>query len=419
MSKYVAYVSSYTSTTKENFGIRIYDVDLKSGYLTEKKQISITNSSYVSISHDRRFLYSITDFGVEAYKILPSGDLKLINQGTINGMRASYLSTDYDNRFLFTGGYHDGKITVLRLREDGGVGEITDEVFHKGLGTIADLDSRPHVSCVKTTRDNKFLLAADLGTDNTFVYRLNRDTGKLTQVDIIHSDQKSGPRHIKTSKDGKFIYIVHARGTYIDVYRYIDNGDQAPDFEKIQSISTLNDYHASGSGASALNLSDDFKYLVSSNAGDNSACMYSIDQKTGLLTKLFCLPVSGDYPKDVALFPDNKHLISLNHESNTMTFFSVDPDAGLIVMNHKELHIDQPNCIIFYEIKDAKTKAKEKIEKNAKNAGEKIEKRAALAGEKIEEKAKTTSDKINKKAQTASKKIVEKANKAVNKLDKK
>ena len=352
MSKYVAYVSSYTNATRENYGIRIYDVDLKEGYLREKKQINITNSSYVTISHDRRFLYSITDFGVEAFRILPEGDLEQIGQGTINGMRASYLSTDYENRYLFTGGYHDGKITVLRLDKDGKLGEITDEIFHKGLGTIADLDSRPHVSCVKMTRDNKYLLAADLGTDNTFVYRLNHDTGKLTQVDIIHSDQKSGPRHIKTSRDGKYIYIVHARGTYIDVYEDQNQDADVPDFEKIQSVSTINEYHANGSGASALNLSDDFKYLVSSNAGDNSACMFSIDQKTGKLNKLFCLPVSGDYPKDVALFPDNKHMVSLNHESNTMTFFSVDVKKGLIVMNHKEIRVDQPNCIIFYEIRE-------------------------------------------------------------------
>ena len=352
MSKYVAYVSSYTSASGENYGIRIYDVDLKNGYLKEKNQISITNSSYVSISHNRKFLYSITDFGVEAYKIQPNGDLKVLGQGNINGMRASYLSTDYDDKFLFTGGYHDGKITVLRLNNDGSIGEITDEVFHKGLGTIADLDSRPHVSCVKMTRDNKYLLAADLGTDNTTVYKLDHNTGKLSQADIIHSDQKSGPRHIKTSADGRFIYIVHARGTYIDVYDYHDTENNGPDFEKIQSISTLNDYHASGSGASALNLSDDFKYLVSSNAGDNSACMYSVDKKTGMLTKLFCLPVSGDYPKDVALFPDNKHMVSLNHESNTMTFFSVDAKNGLIVMNNREIKIDQPNCIIFYEIKE-------------------------------------------------------------------
>ncbi|MBQ0028337.1 MAG: beta-propeller fold lactonase family protein, partial [Lachnospiraceae bacterium] len=137
----------------------------------------------------------------------------------------------------------------------------------------------------------------------------------------------------------------------IDVYSYADNNG-IPQFEKIQTVSTLNDYHATSSAASALKISKDYKFLVSSNAGDNSAVMYKINQKTGMLDKLFCLPVSGDYPKDVALFPDNKHLVSLNHESNTMTFFSVDSKQGLIVMNQKEIKVDEPNCIIFHKIED-------------------------------------------------------------------
>ena len=91
-------------------------------------------------------------------------------------------------------------------------------------------------------------------------------------------------------------------------------------------------------------------YLLSSNAGDNSVIIYRIDHKTGLLSKILCLPISGDYPKDVALFPDNRHLVSLNHESNTMTFFTVDLDKGLIVMNGKEMKVDQPNCIIFHKL---------------------------------------------------------------------
>ena len=97
-----------------------------------------------------------------------------------------------------------------------------------------------------------------------------------------------------------------------------------PDFERIQQVPTLNDYHATDSASSALNISDDFNYLVSSSAGNNSVVIFRIDQETGLLTKILCLPISGDYPKDCALFPDNRHLVSLNHESNTMTFFSVD-----------------------------------------------------------------------------------------------
>ena len=78
--------------------------------------------------------------------------------------------------------------------------------------------------------------------------------------------------------------------------------------------------------------------------------IYSIDQKSGLLTKILCLPISGSYPKDAQLFPDNKHLVSLNHENNTMTFFAVDMKAGTIVMNAKEIPIMQPNCIIFYKL---------------------------------------------------------------------
>ena len=71
--KYVAYVSTYTVGREETYGIKIYDVDMKNGRMTEKNQVKITNSSYITISHNGKYLYSITDFGVEAYKILPGG----------------------------------------------------------------------------------------------------------------------------------------------------------------------------------------------------------------------------------------------------------------------------------------------------------------------------------------------------------
>ena len=62
--KYVAYVSTYTMGDKH--GIKIYDVDMEKGRFQEKDQVEITNSSYVTISKNKKFLYSITDFGVEA-----------------------------------------------------------------------------------------------------------------------------------------------------------------------------------------------------------------------------------------------------------------------------------------------------------------------------------------------------------------
>ena len=305
-AKYVAYVSSYTRGKGQKYGIRVYDVDMENGYLHEKNQIEISNSSYVTISHNRKFLYSITDFGIEAYKIIKGGDLEQINLASINGMRGSYLSTDYEDEFLFVSGYHDGKITVLRINEDGSVGEICDELFLKGLGSIAERNFRPHVQCVKMTRDNH-------------------------------------------SKDGHFRYVVHELKNISDVDFYHEV-DGAPDFEKIQTVSTLNNYHATGSAASALNFSSDFKYLISSNAGDNSVVIFRIDPDNGYLYKILCLPISGEYPKDAALFPDDRHLVSLNHESNTMTFFNVDMDKGLLIMHGKEIKVDKPNCIIFHKL---------------------------------------------------------------------
>ena len=96
-NKYVAYVSTYTMG--DNHGIKIYDVDMKNGRLKEKDEVEITNSSYITISHNEKYLYSITDFGVEAYVIEQDGELTCINHAPINGMRGCYLSTDMRTGF--------------------------------------------------------------------------------------------------------------------------------------------------------------------------------------------------------------------------------------------------------------------------------------------------------------------------------
>jgi 6-phosphogluconolactonase len=348
--KYVAYVSSYTNGTGEKYGIRVYDVDVENGRMEEKGKVKITNSSYITESKNKKYLYSITDFGVESYRIEQDGTLTMINEASINGMRGCYLSTDYEDKFLFCGGYHDGKVTVLRLNEDGSIGSITDEIYQKGLGAAAGRNHMPHVQCARMTKDNKFLCVADLGMDRINVYRLNHETGKLENADVIHCDQNSSPRHIKFSENGEFLYVVTEQKNSIDVYHYKIDDNGMPDFERVQSVSTIDEPDVQGIASSALSFSEDYNYLVSSNMGENYVDIYKADKRTGKLKKMLGLPISGEYPKDAALFPDNKHLVSLNHESNTMTFFNVHMNQGLLVMNGPEMKVDQPNCIVFHQI---------------------------------------------------------------------
>lgn len=345
--KYVAYVSTYTMG--DSHGIRVYDVDVENGRFTEKDKVEITNSSYVAISHNRKYLYSITDFGVEAYNILKDGSLELLNFASINGMRGCYLSTDYTDQYLFVAGYHDGKLTVLRLEEDGSIGAITDEIFHKGMSSQSGRNSRPHVNCARMTHDNKYLLVADQGMDHVNVYRINLDSGKLRLADVIRGDMEAGPRHVKMSQDGRFVYIVNEWECNIDVYSYEEKGD-VPYFNRIQSISTLNDYAPQGSAANALSFSADYNYLLSSNVGDNSVILYNVNKEDGTLTKNFCLPISGEFPKDADIFPNNKFVVSLNHESSTLTFFKIDVINGWMTMNGAPMKLEAPNCIIFHKL---------------------------------------------------------------------
>ena len=63
-----------------------------------------------------------------------------------------------------------------------------DGVFHKGYGSVAERNFRPHISCTRRTPDGKFVMVADLGIDQVKIYRFNEREEKLIQVDAIRCD---------------------------------------------------------------------------------------------------------------------------------------------------------------------------------------------------------------------------------------
>ena len=139
--KYVAYVGTYTRGSGE--GIYIYDVNAEEGTMKKRKSVPVSNSAYLCFSADKRFLYSIADDGVAGFRIEKDGDLTFLNRVEIDGMRASHLSVDRSGRFLFTGGYYDGKVTVLGLNSDGSLSGVLDGVYHRGTGSVAERNFRP------------------------------------------------------------------------------------------------------------------------------------------------------------------------------------------------------------------------------------------------------------------------------------
>lgn len=347
MDKYIAYVGTYTHGS--SVGIHIFDMDIEKGRISERKVVPINNPSDVALSSSGKYLYSIADEGVEAFEIKEDGDLRPINTTSIEGMRGCHLSTDSSDRFLFVSGYHDGKVTVMELLENGGVGKILDGIFHKGLGSVAERNFRPHISCATLTPDEKYLCVVDLGVDHVNLYRLNKMTGKLSLVDILRCELESAPRHILFSRDGKYAYLLCELKNYVTVYNYNGSG-RVPVFEKIQTISTIDSDDLSGCAAAAMKFTNDGEHLLCSNAGDDSICAFRINKNDGTLSRRFVLPVGGEYPKDIDIFPDDKHLISLNHETNNITLFSVDYNKNTLIMNGPPINIETPNSIVIKKL---------------------------------------------------------------------
>lgn len=345
--KYVGYIGSYTHGKSK--GITVCDIDIEEGMMTPRCEIEVDNPSYMCISNSGKFLYSVADLGINAYRILEDGNLEFVNHSSINGMRACHITIDKEDKYLFTAGYHDGKASVIRVRSDGRVGKLMDEVFHKGMGSIAERTFRPHITCTTLTPDQKFLVCCDVGIDQVKIYGFDHASGKIRLVDILRCDLESAPRNMVFSPDGKYAYLICQLKNCVSVYSY-NSDDGMPNFELIENISTVEKVHSDKSAVAAIKMSEDGKYIFCSNAGDNSIAFFVRDEKTGRLTRSTTLPISGDFPKDLCLFPDGRHVASINHATGSITFFTVDYEKGLLVMHGKPIRIETPNCAIIHEL---------------------------------------------------------------------
>ena len=342
----IAYVGSYTYIG-ESKGITIFDVDEEKGIFIKRKEVPVNNSSRLMISHNKKYLYSLVDEGVMSFKILPDGDLEHMNTATIRGMRGRFIEISRDDRYLFVSGYHDGKLTIVRVNDDGTAGEICDSFYDKGTGNISERGFQAHLSCSRLTPDGKYLCVVDLGIDQIKIFSFDHNTGRIRLADILRCRLDSAPRYMKFSRDGRFMYLIAEMSNQITVYSY-DSKDGHPHFERIQEISTLGEKPSNVNAAAALYMRDDEKYLFCSNAGDNSVGMFSRDEKTGLLKQCFVLPVSGSFPKDIGLLPGNDRLYSINFEDGTITFFRINYEQNYMTMYAAPLSIDQPNhCILL------------------------------------------------------------------------
>jgi len=187
----------------------------------------------------------------------------------------------------------------------------------------------------------QYVVGDDAGRDKIFVWRLNTDTGKLTEVSVTMALAGSAPRHFGFSPDGKTLYQIGEYNDHLTTYGFA-NGKLTP---KGASISALPDGYQGSGTASRVLVSPGGKNVYSANRTHNSIATFAVGAD-GIPSKLANTPTEGEHPRSLTVDPSGKFLYSLNLRANNIAAFRIQPN-GVPRFTGKFLAVSAPAVMVF------------------------------------------------------------------------
>ena len=175
-SELFLFVGSYAGATDP--GINLFRFDVEKGTAVPVKSLSgIQDPSYLTVSRDGKFVYSVSETAVPDAKVCAysfdkqTGTLSLLNEQHTDGSAPCYIWVDSKRRMAVTANYNGGSISVFSISADGAL--LPAEVYaYEGGSPGAERQAVPHLHCVYASPDENYLYANDLGTDRIYKYEI-------------------------------------------------------------------------------------------------------------------------------------------------------------------------------------------------------------------------------------------------------
>ncbi|GAB3671531.1 lactonase family protein [Streptomyces sparsus] len=338
-----AYIGSFTSAG--GWGVITAAVDADSGALAELGRTdAVPDPSYLALAPGSGVLYAVseTEDGAVAALSLADPDEPALTAPpiTIGGASPTHLTVAAGQ--LFTANYTSGSISSLPVRADGAPnGRRLTVLEHKGSGPNAQRQEAPHAHAVVADADWRWLLAADLGTDSIWIYRLNHAGAAPSRHEEVPMRPGSGPRHLAFHPGGDRLYVIHELDSVVTVCRWsAEAGLLEPVSEcPTRQPGTTGDNHPSG-----LVVSADGRFAWAANRGDDSIAVLALDgDRAELVTTV---PCGGHWPRDLALDPTGRRLYVANERSGEVVWFRLDPATG-IPERAGALRAPAVSCVVF------------------------------------------------------------------------
>src|SRR5438067_104740 len=327
--KYLLFVGTYTNSDGKDSGskgIYSYDFDGPSGKVTPLGiAAETTNPSFLAVAPGSEFLYAVNETrdykgaasgGVTAFRIdRKAGKLTQLNEVASRGSDPCYISFDRTGKFLLVANYTGGTVAVFPVSSNGQIGEASSVEDDKGaLGPNKQRQEHSHAHWIEASAGNRFAYVADLGLDRVLIYKFDPNKGALIPGESRPGQTATngakdffsatlvpgtGPRHVAFSRDGKFMYVLGEVDSTVTVLAKESNET----FKSIQKIAALPAGLSGKNDAAEIVMHPSGKFLYSSNRGDDSIAVFTVNRKTGKLTFTQRVPSGGKTPRNFAIDP--------------------------------------------------------------------------------------------------------------------
>lgn len=348
------YVGTYTKTARSD-GIYLIRMDRRSGKLERVGAVNAgRNPSFLAIHPNGRVLYAVNELekyngkasgAVSALTMGGTGALTKLNEQPSEGGAPCFVSVDRSGRVVLIANYVGGNVALLPIEPDGSLASAADVEQHKGKGLNAARQGAPHAHCIVADPSNGFVLAADLGVDRVFVYRLDLERKSLSHVEGGDAIMRpgSGPRHIVFHPTLPLVFVANELDSTVTTLRFdAERGKLTP----IDTRSTIPAGWKGTNYPADIHVAASGRTLYVSNRGHNSLAVFS-GAASGALALEQVISTDGDWPRNFSLDPTDRWLLVANQRSNSIVVFGRDQQTGRLTRTQHRIALPSPVCVRF------------------------------------------------------------------------
>ena len=340
-----------TYTNKGSKGIYVFKFDTATGKATELSHTdSAINPSFLTISKDKQFVYAVneTNEGEVSTFALKDDKLILLQKKSTKGANPCHITLSPDQRSLFVANYSGGSLTSFHRSADGLISNARQIIEHKGSSVNTTRQEKAHMHGSFISPDGNYLLATDLGMDETTIYPYNKNNTPLLdelKAKVIKSFPGSGPRHLAFSNNGRLIYILEELSGSISVYNF--SKGQATFLQQV--LMHPADFKENF-GSADIHLSPDGLFLYASNRGsEHNIVKFPVLANGKLADKLpKYYSTKGTGPRNFTLSADGNWLLVANQNSDNITILRRNKITGDLIATGNSIKVSMPVCLVLF-----------------------------------------------------------------------